>query len=69
MRARGASAEADIFDAHLLALDDPAVVGETLKAMAATGLNAEHCFNFHKKKKNDAKEDSRKTETQNQETR
>ncbi len=45
VRARGASAEADIFDAHLLVLDDPAVVGETLKAMAATGLNAEHCFN------------------------
>ncbi|MBQ9758334.1 MAG: phosphoenolpyruvate--protein phosphotransferase, partial [Opitutales bacterium] len=37
--------EADIFDAHLLVLDDPAIVGETLKAMSATGLNAEHCFN------------------------
>lgn len=45
VRSRGAAAEADIFDAHLLVLDDPAIVGETLKAMAATGLNAEHCFN------------------------
>lgn len=45
VRSRGATAEADIFDAHLLVLDDPAIVGETLKAMAATGLNAEHCFN------------------------
>lgn len=45
VRSRGAAAEADIFDAHLLVLDDPAIVGETLKAMSATGLNAEHCFN------------------------
>lgn len=45
VRSRGATAEADIFDAHLLVLDDPAIVGETLKAMAATSLNAEHCFN------------------------
>lgn len=45
VRSRGAVAEADIFDAHLLVLDDPAIVGETVKAMAATGLNAEHCFN------------------------
>lgn len=45
VRSRGATAEADIFDAHLLVLDDPAIVGETLKAMATTGLNAEYCFN------------------------
>lgn len=45
VRSRGATAEADIFDAHLLVLDDPAIVGETLKAMSATGLNAEYCFN------------------------
>lgn len=45
VRSRGATTEADIFDAHLLVLDDPAIVGETLKAMAASGLNAEHCFN------------------------
>jgi len=45
VRSRGGSSEADIFDAHLLVLDDPALVGETLKAMATTGLNAEHCFN------------------------
>ena len=45
VRSRGAAAEADIFDAHLLVLDDPAIVGETLKAMSATGLNAEYCFN------------------------
>ena len=45
VRSRGITAEADIFDAHLLVLDDPAIVGETLKAMATTGLNAEHCFN------------------------
>lgn len=45
VRSRGANAEADIFDAHLLVLDDPAIVGETLKAMEVSGLNAEHCFN------------------------
>lgn len=45
VRSRGADSEADIFDAHLLVLDDPAIVGETVKAMSATGLNAEHCFN------------------------
>lgn len=44
VRARGANAEADIFDAHLLVLDDPAIIGETVKAMSTTGLNAEHCF-------------------------
>lgn len=45
VRSRGAMAEADIFDAHLLVLDDPALVGETLKAMETTSLNAEYCFN------------------------
>lgn len=45
VRSRGAVSEADIFDAHLLVLDDPAIVGETLKAMETTGLNAEYCFN------------------------
>lgn len=45
MRSRGAANEADIFDAHLLVLEDPAIIGETLKAMEKTSLNAEYCFN------------------------
>ncbi|MCD8283628.1 MAG: phosphoenolpyruvate--protein phosphotransferase [Opitutae bacterium] len=45
MRARANEPEAEIFDAHLLVLDDPAVIGETEKAIKSTRINAEHCFN------------------------
>ncbi len=45
MRSRASDPEAQIFDAHLLVLDDPAVIGETEKAIKSTGINAEHCFN------------------------
>jgi phosphotransferase system enzyme I (PtsI) len=36
--------EAAIFDAHLLVLDDPAIVGETLQMLRSQRLNVEHCF-------------------------
>lgn len=36
--------EAAIFDAHLLVLDDPALIDETLRTMRETGRNVEHCF-------------------------
>jgi phosphotransferase system enzyme I (PtsI) len=38
--------EAAIFDAHLLALDDPALIGETLQTLNAQRLNIEHCFHL-----------------------
>lgn len=44
VRQRAGTAEADIFDAHLLVLDDPAVIGETIKAIQGSGINADHCF-------------------------
>ena len=45
VRSRAGASEAEIFDAHLLVLDDPAVIGETIKAIENSGINAEHCFN------------------------
>ena len=36
--------EAQIFDAHLLVLDDKALVEETINEFERTGLNIEHCF-------------------------
>lgn len=45
VRQRTGAANAEIFDAHLLVLDDPAVIDETKKAIQASCLNAEHCFN------------------------
>ncbi|MDR2982307.1 MAG: phosphoenolpyruvate--protein phosphotransferase [Puniceicoccales bacterium] len=38
--------EAAIFDAHLLVLDDPALIDETLKTMHSTGFNIEHSFHM-----------------------
>jgi phosphotransferase system enzyme I (PtsI) len=37
--------EALIFDAHLMALEDPALIGETIRAFESTGQNIETCFN------------------------
>lgn len=36
--------EAEIFDAHLLVLEDPALIEETVKTLERTGQNIEHCF-------------------------
>ncbi len=36
--------EAAIFDAHLMVLDDPALIGETIRDFEATGRNIETCF-------------------------
>ncbi len=36
--------EAAIFDAHLLVLEDPALIEETLKALERSGQNIEHCL-------------------------
>lgn len=38
-------ANAEIFSAHLLVLDDPAVIDETKRAIQVSKLNAEHCVN------------------------
>lgn len=43
--ARVGSANAEIFSAHLLVLDDPAVIDETKRAIQTSKLNAEHCVN------------------------
>lgn len=37
--------EALIFDAHLLVLEDQALIGETIREFESTGLNIETCFN------------------------
>lgn len=37
--------EAAIFDAHLMVLEDQALIGETIRDFEATGLNIETCFN------------------------
>ncbi|MSU69704.1 MAG: phosphoenolpyruvate--protein phosphotransferase [Opitutaceae bacterium] len=37
--------EALIFDAHLLVLEDQALIGETIRELEATGRNIETCFN------------------------
>jgi phosphotransferase system enzyme I (PtsI) len=37
--------EALIFDAHLMVLDDQALIGETIREFEATGRNIETCFN------------------------
>ena len=37
--------EALIFDAHLMALEDPALIGETVREFEASGRNIETCFN------------------------
>lgn len=37
-------AEAKIFDAHLMVLEDKALIDETLAELEKTGLNIEHCF-------------------------
>ena len=37
--------EALIFDAHLLVLEDQALIGETIRAFETTGSNIETCFN------------------------
>ncbi|MDR2844807.1 MAG: phosphoenolpyruvate--protein phosphotransferase [Puniceicoccales bacterium] len=39
-------AEAAIFDVHLLALDDPALIEETLQTVRSQKLNIEHCFHL-----------------------
>lgn len=36
--------EAKIFDAHLMVLEDQALIGETIREMENTGLNIEACF-------------------------
>ena len=36
--------EAAIFDAHLLVLEDVAIIDEVTKEVRRTGLNVEHCF-------------------------
>ena len=36
--------EAAIFDAHLLVLEDPALMQDTMKELDKSGLNIEHCF-------------------------
>jgi phosphotransferase system enzyme I (PtsI) len=36
--------EARIFDAHLLVLEDQALISETIKELEGTGRNIEHCF-------------------------
>jgi phosphoenolpyruvate-protein phosphotransferase (PTS system enzyme I) len=36
--------EARIFDAHLLVLEDPALISETIKDVETTGHNVDHCF-------------------------
>lgn len=45
MRSRVGATEASVFDAHLLVLDDPAVINKTDDSIRASQLNAEHCFN------------------------
>jgi len=37
--------EARIFDAHLMVLEDQALIGETIREFEATGVNIETCFN------------------------
>jgi phosphotransferase system enzyme I (PtsI) len=37
--------EARIFDAHLMVLEDQALIGETIREFEATGSNIETCFN------------------------
>ncbi|MGJ3241556.1 MAG: phosphoenolpyruvate--protein phosphotransferase [Opitutales bacterium] len=37
-------AEAQIFDAHLLVLEDKALIDEVIKEQEETGFNIEHCF-------------------------
>ncbi len=37
-------AEAQIFDAHLLVLEDKALIDETISELESTGNNIEHCF-------------------------
>ena len=37
--------EARIFDAHLMVLEDQALIGETIRDCETTGLNVETCFN------------------------
>jgi phosphotransferase system enzyme I (PtsI) len=37
--------EARIFDAHLMVLEDQALIGETIREFEATGANIETCFN------------------------
>jgi len=37
--------EAAIFDAHLMVLEDQALIGETIRQFEATGTNIETCFN------------------------
>ncbi|MFA6290104.1 MAG: phosphoenolpyruvate--protein phosphotransferase [Opitutaceae bacterium] len=39
------SEEARIFDAHLLVLEDQALISETIREFETTGLNVETCFN------------------------
>ena len=36
--------EAAIFDAHLMVLEDEALIGETIREFEATGRNIETCF-------------------------
>ncbi|PTX92554.1 phosphoenolpyruvate--protein phosphotransferase [Opitutus sp. ER46] len=38
--------EAAIFDAHLMVLEDQALIGETIRAFESTGNNIETCFNL-----------------------
>src|SRR6185369_9505347 len=37
--------EAAIFDAHLMVLEDQALIGETIREFESTGRNIEMCFN------------------------
>ncbi|MEY2879454.1 MAG: hypothetical protein RLZZ15_1834, partial [Verrucomicrobiota bacterium] len=39
------AAEAAIFDSHLMVLEDPALLGETVREFEASGRNIEACFN------------------------
>jgi len=44
-RRTSGKAEALIFDAHLLVLEDQALIGETIREFETTGRNIETCFN------------------------
>lgn len=44
LRERVGSHDADIFEAHLLVLDDPALIGEATKLVKSTMCNVEHAY-------------------------
>lgn len=44
MRSRVGAEDASVFDAHLLVLEDPAVISKTDNSIRRSRFNAEHCF-------------------------